>query len=158
MGVDPYLIAPTLVGVLGQRLVRKLCAGAGEEMSISDSIRGLLNEEFADLPDSAKKTLPKFEHFYRAHATADCPNGTRGRTGVFELLKIDKELEHVVLTNPVEEEVYKVARNKGMLTMREDAIIKALRGEIPFEEVNTLGGQLFEEEDLEPVAVPTSAP
>ena len=60
---------------------------------------------------------------------------------------MDKDLEHVVLTSPVEEAVYKAARDKGMLTMREDAIIKALAGEIPFEEVNTLGGELFPEEE-----------
>jgi type II secretory ATPase GspE/PulE/Tfp pilus assembly ATPase PilB-like protein len=56
---------------------------------------------------------------------------------------MDKELEHVVLTTPVEEKVYEAARAKGLITMREDAILKALAGEIPFEEVNTLGGELF---------------
>jgi len=150
MGVDPYLIAPTLVAAIGQRLVRKLCDGAGDEMPVSDSIKGLLTEEFADLPEAAKKDIPAFEHLYRAKATPDCPNGTRGRVGVFEILRMDKDLEHVVLTNPVEEEVYKVARGKGMFTMREDAIIKALAGKIPFEEVNTLGGTLFPEIEEEP--------
>jgi type IV pilus assembly protein PilB len=150
MGVDPYLIAPTLVAAIGQRLVRKLCTGGGEEMAISDSIRGLLDKQFADLPPSARSRIPKFTKFYRARATPDCPNGTRGRVGVFELLRMDKDLEHVVLTNPVEEEVYKVARGKGMFTMREDAIIKALRGEIPFEEVNTLGGELFQDVEEQP--------
>ncbi len=149
MGVDPYLIAPTLVAAIGQRLVRKLCPGAGVEMNISDSIRGLIDEQFADLPPEARKKIPKIEHFYRAQATPDCPNGTRGRTGVFEILRMDKDLEHVVLTNPVEEEVYKVARAKGMFTMREDAIMKALAGEIPFEEVNTLGGKLFPDDEEE---------
>ncbi|MGE5541063.1 MAG: GspE/PulE family protein [Bacillota bacterium] len=147
MGVDPYLIAPTLVAAIGQRLVRKLCDGAGQEMPVSDSIKGLLKEEFADLPEDVRKKIPEFTHFYRAHATPDCPNGTRGRTGVFEFLRMDKDLEHVVLTNPVEESVYKASRDKGMLTMREDAIIKALAGEIPFEEVNTLGGTLFPEDE-----------
>jgi type IV pilus assembly protein PilB len=151
MGVDPYLIAPTLIAAVGQRLVRKLCPGAGKELPVSDSIRGLLAEEFADLPESARARIPKFDHFYRAEATPDCPNGTRGRMGVFELMRMDKDLEHVVLTNPVEEEVYKVARAKGMFTMREDAIIKALRGDIPFEEVNALGGALFSEEEEEPI-------
>ncbi len=147
MGVDPYLIAPTLIAAIGQRLVRKLCPGAGQELPVSDSIRGLLEAEFADLPESARKRVPKFDHFYRAQATPDCPNGTRGRVGVFELLRMDKDLEHVVLTNPVEEEVYKVARAKGMFTMREDAIIKALAGEIPFEEVNALGAELFTDDE-----------
>ena len=147
MGVDPYLIAPTLVAAIGQRLVRKLCPGAGEEMPISESIQGLLKEQFADLPEAVKAKVPPFTKLYRAHPTPDCPNGTRGRTAVFEFLRMDKDLEHVVLTSPVEEAVYKAARDKGMLTMREDAIIKALAGEIPFEEVNTLGGELFPEKE-----------
>ena len=48
-----------------------------------------------------------------------------------------------MLKEPVEEKIRAVARAGGMLTMREDAIVKALAGEIPFEEINTLGGELF---------------
>ena len=86
--------------------------------------------------------------FFHATPTDECPNGVRGRTGVFEILRMDKKLEQVVLTEPVEEKIYAAARLSGMLTMREDAIIKALAGDIPFEEINTLGGELFPEEEL----------
>jgi type II secretory ATPase GspE/PulE/Tfp pilus assembly ATPase PilB-like protein len=60
---------------------------------------------------------------------------------------MNKKLEEVILKNPIEEKVYAEARSQGMFTMREDAIMKALQGEIPFEEVNTLGGELFPEVD-----------
>ena len=150
MGVDPFLIAPTLIAAVGQRLVRKLCPGAGEAAPVSDSIRELLDKEFSDLPEEAKKGLPEFKNIYHAKPTPDCPNGTRGRLAVFEFLEMDKDLEQVVLKNPVEESVYAAARAKGMLTMREDAIIKALAGEIPFEEVNTLGGTYFATEESTP--------
>jgi type IV pilus assembly protein PilB len=147
MGVDPYLIAPTLIAAIGQRLVRKLCPGAGQPFPLSESMQGLLERQFADLPEDHKKQLPEFKQFYRASPTADCPNGTRGRLAVFEFLRMDEDLEHVVLTNPTEESVYAAARAKGMLTMREDAIMKALAGEIPFEEINALGGQALVEEE-----------
>ncbi len=147
MGVDPYLVAPTLIAVIGQRLVRKLCPGAGKPFPIKDSIRILLDKEFKDLPEAYRAKLPAFKEFYHAQPSPECPNGTRGRMGVFEILRMDKELERVVLTHPVEEEIYAAARAKGMLTMREDAIIKALAGGIPFEEINTLGGDLFPERD-----------
>ncbi len=147
MGVDPYLIAPTLVATIGQRLVRQLCPGAGEKIPVSDSIRILLEHDFADLPPEHRKKIPKFDSLYRATPTPDCPNGTRGRTGVFEIMRMTPELEHVILNDPVEEKVYAVARANGMLSMREDAIIKALAGEIPFEEVNTLGGALLADEE-----------
>ena len=148
MGVDPFLIAPTLVAVVGQRLVRKLCEGAGKAFPIVDSIKEFLDREFADLPEKYRKTLPPFKEFYHASPTAECLNGTRGRTAVFEILRMNKGLEQVVLKNPVYENIYAAARADGMFTMREDAIMKALAGEIPFEEVNTLGGELFVEEEV----------
>ena len=145
MKVDPFLIAPTLVAVIGQRLVRKLCPGAGKPFPIKDSIKLLLEREFADLPEEYRKTLPPFTEFYRASPTAECPNGTRGRTAVFEILRMNKKLEEVVLKDPVDEKIRAAARAGGMLSMKEDAIVKALQGEIPFEEINTLGGELFPE-------------
>jgi len=151
MGVDPYLIAPTLIAAIGQRLVRKLCPGAGEKVPVTESIKGFLEKEFEDLPADHRKNLPPFDYVYKAQPTPDCPNGTRGRVGVFEILRMTKELEHVVLTNPVAESVYAAARANGMRTMREDAIMKALAGEIPFEEVGTLGGALLSD-DSEPQA------
>jgi type IV pilus assembly protein PilB len=157
MGVDPYLIAPTLIAAIGQRLVRRLCTGAGEEFPVTESIKLLLKEEFADLPPEALAKVPTFDKFYRAKTTPDCPNGTRGRIAVFEILKMDDELERVVLNTPIEEKVYAAARAKGMFTMREDAIIKALAGDIPFEEVNTLGGTLFPDNDVENEAQLTTA-
>jgi type IV pilus assembly protein PilB len=148
MGVDPFLVAPTLVAVIGQRLVRKLCPDAGKAFPIEDSIKLLLDKEFADLPKEYRDALPPFTNFYHAIPTDACPNGTRGRTAVAEILRMNKDLEQVVLKEPIEEKVYAAARKDGMLTMREDAIIKALAGEIPFEEVNVLGGELFPGGDI----------
>lgn len=147
MGVDPFLIAPTLVSVIGQRLVRKLCPGAGKSFPIDDSMKALLDRDFSDLPEKFRKSLPPFKEFYHASPTGECPNGTRGRTAVFEILRMNKSIEQVIMKEPIEEKVYAAARTSGMLTMRESAIMKALAGEIPFEEVNTLGGELFPEGD-----------
>jgi len=147
MGVDPFLIAPTLVAVIGQRLVRKLYPGAGKPFPITDSLKVFLGREFADLPKEYQNALPSFKEFYHASPVAECPSGIRGRTAIFEILHMDKKLEQVVLKEPVEEKIYAAARANGMLTMREDAIVKALSGEIPFEEINTLGGELFLEEE-----------
>jgi len=148
MGVDPFLIAPTLIAVIGQRLVQKLCPGAGKPFPIKDSIKILLDQDFADLPQEFRSSLPEFKEFFHATPTDECPNGVRGRIGVFEILRMDKKLEQVVLKEPVEEKIFAAARSSGMLTMREDAILKALAGQIPFEEINTLSGELFPEEEL----------
>lgn len=157
MGVDPYLIAPTLIAAIGQRLVRRLCPGAGVETPISDSMRQHLEQGFTDLPESFRKELPPFTTFYEASSTPDCPNGTRGRLAVFEILKMDKELEQVVLKDPVEEKVHAAARAKGMFTMREDAIMKALAGQIPFQEVNTLGSAIVDDPEAPETNEPARA-
>lgn len=147
MGVDPYLIAPTLIAVIGQRLVRRLCPGAGKAVPVSESMRALLDRQFATLSEDTRKRLPPFKNFYRAAPTEECPNGVRGRLGVFEVLNITPKIEKTILTEPVEEKLYLAARAEGMLTIQEDAIVRALEGEIPFTEINTLGEGLFPEED-----------
>ena len=55
-----------------------------------------------------------------------------------EVLEIDKEMEQIILKNPVEQEIWKCARSKGMLTMKDDALIKVFERVIPFEEYNML--------------------
>ncbi len=138
MGVDPYLIAPTLIMTIAQRLVRVSCESAKKKVPLDDSTKIILDKQFADLPKEKRDALPIGVDMYEISPTADCPSGTRGRVGVFEMLMIDKEIQHLILTNPVEQEIYKVARAKGMLTMKEDAILKALKGDIPMQEVFTL--------------------
>lgn len=147
MGIDSYLIAPTLIAVIAQRLVRQLCTNAGKPFPVSESLQLLLEKEFSDLPLEYHSRIPAFKEFYRATPTTECPMGVSGRMGIFEILTMDEELEHIVLTNPSVEKIRTAARKKGMLTMREDAIIKALAGDIPFEEVNTLGGDLLTENE-----------
>jgi type IV pilus assembly protein PilB len=142
MGVDPYLIAPTLVLAVAQRLVRTLCPNSGKKIPVAGSIKLMLDKQFSDLPAEFKKDLPKGDTIYGIESTADCPNGVRGRTAVFEMFEMNNELEQVILKNPVEDAIYEVARKNGMLTMKEDAIVKMFEGKIPFEEVNTLGGEL----------------
>lgn len=149
MGVDPYLIAPTLVLAIAQRLVRTLCPDSGKPMPIDGSIRAMIDAEFQGLPQDVVDSVVLGDNMYGLEETPECPNGTRGRTAVTEILEMNKELEHVILTNPVEEEIMKVARSKGMLTMKEDAIIKASNQIIPFEEVNALGGPLLIDEEAE---------
>ncbi|GMU74455.1 MAG: pilus biosynthesis protein TapB [Candidatus Campbellbacteria bacterium] len=147
MGVDPFLIGPTLILTMAQRLVRRMCEGAGKEIPIEGSYKEMFDAQFADLPKEFRSEIPETKSFYGAAPTADCPNGTRGRMAVFELVEMTKELEQTVLENPVEPRLVEVARKQGMITMREDALIKSMNGIVPFEEVNTLGGLYDTAED-----------
>lgn len=138
MGIDPFLIPPVLILGVAQRLVRKICPGSGELTLIDGSMKEMFEKQFADLPSEFKSQIPEMKEVLKLKPTPECPNGTRGREAVFEMFEMNKELEDIILKNPVDTEIYKVARKQGMLTMKEHAIIKALKKEIPFEEINKL--------------------
>jgi len=143
MGVDPYLIAPTLVLTIGQRLVRRACPDAAVQVPMNESIRMMIESEFHDLPAQYRTPIPNT--ITEVHPTPECPTGMRGRMAVFELLPMTPEIEHIILTDPTEENIYKIARQNGMITMKEDAIIKSFAGNTPFAEVGKLGGMLLSE-------------
>ena len=136
MGIDPYLIAPTLILAIAQRLASQLCPDAGVAVPVEGSIQLMIDKQFSDLPDKYKAELELTKNVYKAGESKDCPNGTRGRIAVMEVLEMNKELETAILKNMNELEITKVARANGMLTMREDAILKTMQQVIPFEEVN----------------------
>jgi len=138
MGVDPYLIAPTLILAIAQRLVRTLCKDGGKPIPVEDSIKLMLETQFADLPPAFRADIPFGKEVYEIMPTPECPTGTAGRVAVMEVLSMDKDIETIILNSPTEIELTKVARRNGMLTMKEDAILKSFMRIIPFEEVNTL--------------------
>ena len=138
MGVDPYLIAPTLILAVAQRLVGLLPPGAGEAVPVDGSIKMMIDKQFEDLPEQYKKEIPFSDTIYKIKPTPELPKGTRGRMAVFEMFSMDKDIEKAILTNPTETEILKIARSKGMLTLKEDALIKAFNKLIPLEEVNKL--------------------
>lgn len=138
MGVDPYLIAPTLILAVAQRLVGLLAPSGGEEIKVDGSIKAFIDRSFSDLPEQYKKEIPFSNTVMKVKPTPEAPKGTRGRMAVFEMFTMDKDIEKAILTNPTSSEIMRINRSKGMLTLKEDAMIKAFQKIIPFEEVNKL--------------------
>ena len=139
MEVDPYLIAPTLILVIGQRLVRRTCPTSKKSIPLEGSMRIFIDKQFSDLPDEYKKKFPLDSKFiYDAEPSPECSAGTKGRVAVFEMFKIDKDIERAILSGAIEQDIWKLARAKGMTTMKEDALVKSIRGETPFTEANYL--------------------
>jgi type IV pilus assembly protein PilB len=135
MGVDPYLIAPTLILSIAQRLAKMTFPDCRKEIPMDESIKLQIENQLKDLPEKFRQEIEIKDKMYETVPTPECPTGTRGRIAVYEMFKIDKEMQGVILKNPVETEVYRVARSKGMLSMREDAMLKAINGIIPYREV-----------------------
>jgi type II secretory ATPase GspE/PulE/Tfp pilus assembly ATPase PilB-like protein len=138
MGVDPYLIAPTLILAIAQRLTSALCEGGGKEVPIDEAMQAMIDNEFSTLPEKYREKINIPDHVYEAGSTTDCPSGIRGRQAVFEILEVNEDVRHAILNKPVESEVFQVARKNGMLTMKEDALLKTFEGKIPYIEVNKL--------------------
>ncbi len=135
MGIDPYLIAPTLVLCIAQRLARKIYPTSKHEIPMDESTKRMIDTQFADLPKEYKDSLNIGNTMYEAVSSPECSSGLRGRMAIFEMFSIDKELQQIILNKPQEQEIYKVVRSRGMLSIREDAIVKSLQGHIPMQEV-----------------------
>lgn len=138
MGVDPYLIAPTLILAMAQRLVPKIEPSCKKVVPHEESMRLMVEKEFASLPEALRIKLNLTRPFHEAVGNDDFPSGTKGRAAVLEILPITKEIEHVILNGAQELELEKVARAQGMLTMKEDALIKSMEGIVPLREAYNL--------------------
>lgn len=126
MGIEPFLVASSLIGILAQRLVRKLCMECREPHSpTAEELRRLGLES---LPAGSTVYRPKgCEHCYHT--------GYRGRLGIFELLPIDENLRSVILKNSDAVSIKRASMAQGFQPMRIDGIRKILQGVTTMEEV-----------------------
>ena len=138
MGVDPYLIAPTLILSIAERLIKGLEQGAGVAVPIDEARREMIQKQFADLPAEFQSRIPVGDTLFEAKRENGIETGLKGRVAVFEMFPVDKDLQKIILKDPTEGTIYNYVRNKGMLTMREDATLKCMQGTVPWGEVNTL--------------------
>jgi len=138
MGVEPYLIGPTLIAVVGQRLARTIAPDSGNKVDIPPSTKEFVKESVKDLPEELRDQFVSKEHIFEAVPSEKYPKGTKGRTGVFEVLEMNRDLEEIILKDPSSLAIYDEARKSGLITIKEDAMLKAFDGKIPFEEVMKL--------------------
>ena len=89
------------------------------------------------MPPAAKKEAEAMlkGEVYQAEVSGICPKGTRGRTGIFEVLTMTPELEKIILSKPSEADIQREVLRQGMLSMKQDGLIKVLKGTIGFEEL-----------------------
>ncbi len=138
MGVDPYLIGPTLILAMAQRLVRHTHPSARKEVPMMPVVAEQYEKYFADLPEQFKKDYPLPTTIIDTVPSLESPTGMKGRIGVHEVFKVDRDMQALILKTPSDTDIYKLARTKGFITMREDGFLKSLKGEIPMTEVFNL--------------------
>ncbi|MCD6115085.1 type II/IV secretion system protein [bacterium] len=136
LGVKPFLLPSTINIAIAQRLVRRVCPYCKKKVKPQGKILDLILEEIKKMPPSVKKELPKDLWVWKGEGCIECGHtGYSGRIGIFEVLRMTKNLEKIILTQPTEEKIRKEAKKQGMITMRQDGIIKALKGLTTIEEV-----------------------
>jgi general secretion pathway protein E len=130
IGTEPFLIASSVIAVMAQRLVRRVCKHCREPYTPSDFERG-------ELPLLAELMAKgEIKHIYRATGCRECRmTGYRGRLGIYELLTVTDEIRSLVVRRVDATIIKKEAVKEGMLTLRDDGALKIARGATTVEEV-----------------------
>lgn len=135
LGVEPYLVSSTLLGVMAQRLVRKIC----------DHCKGphaLSSEELAVLGIPVNQH-ERFSGTLKGEGCGQCRGtGYKGRVGVFELLNLDEDVIGLLQREHTEEDLRALARAKGLTTLREAALERLASGQTTFDELVRVTGLL----------------
>jgi type IV pilus assembly protein PilB len=131
MGVEPYLTASSVVGIMAQRLARKLCVQCREEYTITQEMA----EQIPDFPlDPGRKKYvlakPKSGGCMRCSGT-----GYTGRLGMYELLEVTEGIQRMTLEKKSSSEIKRLAVSEGMITLRQDGLAKVKEGITSIEEV-----------------------
>ena len=130
MGIERFMIVSSVVAVLAQRLVRKVCRHCSEEVMVSEEKRAMLANE---LEVSPEHIMPSY---IRGRGCDECGGtGYRGRIGIFELLPLSDEIQRTVLRGAGRTEIHREALAQGMVSLKLDGLNKVRQGITTYEEV-----------------------
>jgi len=125
IGVPNYLMSGSLIGIIAQRLARKLCSHCKVEVPIDDFEKKLLGNRFASVTK-----------LYKAVGCEKCSGtGYRGRMAVSEILPFDRELDEMVVQGKTRKDMHKYALEQGFIPMVEDGLEKVVQGSIDLKEL-----------------------
>jgi len=138
-GIKPFMLAPALHIIIAQRLVRKICENCKVLQKIDDSTKKEIEESLHAMqqikPDLKNIIIP--DKLPRGAGCDKCSKtGYRGRVQITEILTIDFQVRDLILKEASQIKFIELARQKGMLTMREDGILKILAGITTLDEVH----------------------
>jgi len=141
MGVEKYLIPTTLSLVIAQRLVRRLCDDCKEKKAPEKIVQDIVLSEIQNLPEKIRKQLPIGENgesitIFNPKGCKKCgASGYSGRIAIVEAMEMSEALSELILQGISETKMQELAQQEGMITMRQDGIIKVLDGVTTIEEI-----------------------
>ncbi|MBO4812582.1 type II/IV secretion system protein [Candidatus Saccharibacteria bacterium] len=157
MGIEPFLLASTLNVVIGQRLVRRITEKREMYKSSEIETKGI-NELIGDLLPEDKEAVAKVsedlgypglpvrndDHYMlaRGMSSKETPGGYSGRAGLYETIEVDEDIQKLIISHATANEIMRLAKEKGTITMRQDGMLKVLSGITSMEEVNRVASDL----------------
>ncbi len=128
MGIEPFLIGASVVGVIAQRLVRRLCPKCRTKYQAGEYERKMLGLGPLEEPV-----------LYKANGCHVCNNtGYQGRIGVYEIMSVEHQIRDIINKSGTADDIRKVAREQGMRTLRSNAVRLVLKGTTTIEELNRI--------------------
>ena len=137
MGIEPFLLVASVNVVMAQRLVRKICPDCKQEIPVAKPMEQEIRKNLEGVPEEYVEGFdPLNLKLYKGAGCEKCGHtGYSGRFGIYEVLPVPPDVQELVLAKTSPRKVYEVAARLGMITMQQDGVIKALRGETTMEEV-----------------------
>lgn len=138
LGADPKILTSAIHVSIAQRLVRTLCKECKKKIPVPDNRKDLIKEiitSLSGLEESKEFPTMPTEIWAAVGCEACNKTGYKGRIGIFEAIIADKNIENIIRENPSEREIKEAAKPQGILDMRQDGILKLLRGVTTFEEL-----------------------
>ena len=135
MGVEAFLLPAALNLVMAQRLIPRLCEKCRKVKPVPEKIQEIIKKEADTMP----KEMKDFKQPYEIYQSVGCPacngKGFIGRVALFEILKMTPELQDIINSGPTERKILEEAKRQEMITLRQDGILKALKGLVSMETV-----------------------
>jgi len=136
MKVEPFLLPVSLSLVIAQRLVGVLCPDCKVAEPAAPAVQDIIAKSLAELPQSVVVQFKSPYQIYHARGCATCKGrGVLGRTGIYEAFLVTKEIEDIVSSGVTTQKITAQAKAQGMITLRQDGIVKALKGVVSIEEI-----------------------
>lgn len=135
MGIEPFLITSSTNAVMAQRLVRRICPKCKQKVKIPPESLGEVEKELTLLPEKEKNQL-KTLTFYQGKGCDQCnKTGYAGRFGIYETLSMSEPIKQLVLKRVSASQLSEQAVSEGMVTMKQDGLLKALDSQTTLEEI-----------------------
>jgi type II secretory ATPase GspE/PulE/Tfp pilus assembly ATPase PilB-like protein len=137
MGMEPFLLVASINAVVAQRLVRKICQYCRKEEILTKAVEEEITKEIIGVPDDYFEGLDKKNmKVYKGDGCEKCGHtGYSGRMGLFEVLPTTAEIQDLILEKSSAHKIYEEAQKLGMISLKQDGMVKVLRGDTTMEEV-----------------------